>query len=463
MLVRLALLLGAGGQASAVVRSAFLTLQRRSRRVVDPVERVEFLQEQVVHLTRSFAAGPAVPEAADGRHQPVLDALSTLPRPAQDLLLVSHDLGAFGPPLAGIMRMSVRSTNRQLEAALSSLTAALGDGRQVEAVSSALAEALAGGMRSVRVPADPELAHLLASPQRVPRGGRVRGQYVAVAGIVAFAVGTSGAVLSGEQQAELPTVAPTASPTATASPAPVAMQAVVRQVPVYYVGRADRRLYRELRNLPASSSLARAGVEALFTLAPSDPDYTSLWSGTLLSVTLEGATLTVDLEAEAFEAIEPNDVGAAIDEMVYTASELLERPDLRVRFRADGAAPPAPFEAEDGGFRREGLRPMPGLWLTSPRNQSVLGVGSLTVTGVSKPQWGAPVVTITDRETGDRVANSIAQTSLSPNAEGWLVWSVEVPLPAAGTYDVVATASLTAGPETKDVQSVDNKVIRVVG
>lgn len=464
-LYRLAVLLGAGDEASDVVRDALLALQRRARRVVDPTERVEFLQEQVVHLTRGLGGQTHVPPPDDDRHLPVLDALQSLSPAAIELLVVSHFLGVYGPELAGVMRLSTRGTNQLLESSLGALARIEGGDATQEAVSQDLTDAVRAAAAGIRVPADDELPEELERRSSDPVRGRVRGQYAAVACIVALALGTLGAVATNDRPMELlptpePTVTePTPSPS---SAAPVAVQAIVRQSPIYYVGRSDRQLYRELRDLPTSASLAQAGVNALFTLAPSDPDYASLWAGTVNEVSVEGNTLTVDLSEDTYEAIAPEDIVAAIDQMVYTSSELLGNPLLTVRFLADGGSPPSPFDA-DGGFTRRGLQPMAGLWVTSPRNQLVTQAGTITVTGVTKPEFGAPVVTITDRETKGRVANSIAQTSLSPNDEGWLAWSVAVTLDNPGDYEVSAVVSLQGEPAGAVLQASDNKVIRVVG
>lgn len=463
-LYRLAVMLGAGDEASDVVRDALLALQRRARRVLDPMERVEFLQEQVVHLTRGLGGQTRVPTPDDARHLPVLDALHSLSPAAQELLVVSHHLGVYGPELAGVMRLSTRSTNQQLESSLERLARIRGGDTTPEAVSQELADAVRAAAAGIRVPADDELPEELERRSSDPVRGRVRGQYAAVACIVALSLGTLGAVATNDRTLELPTPEPTVtSPTPSpSSAAPVAVQAIVRQAPIYYVGRSDHLLYRELRDLPTSASLAQAGVNALFTLAPSDPDYASLWAGTVNGVVLEGNVLTVDLSEDTYAAIAPEEVVAAIDQMVYTSAEILGNPLLTVRFLADGAAPPPTFDTE-GGFTRRGLQPMAGLWVTSPRNQLVTQTGTITVTGVTKPEFGAPVVTITDRETERRVANSIAQTSLNPNDEGWLAWSVAVALDRPGDYEVSAVVSLQGDPAGVPLMATDNKVIRVLG
>jgi hypothetical protein len=438
-LERLASLLGAGDEASGIVAGAMLALQRRGRRIVDPMERLEFVQEHIVHHVRSLARPADIPVPDGGEHAELLAALRGLPRMLSEILVVSHYLGLFGPELAGVMRMTVRGTNQRLEAALHELEGKLATDEQLEALSQELADAIRAVARQIRVAPDETLGAALEERAVVPNRGYIRGQLVVVAAMVALALGAgSAAVTRGEP--DVPSdPAPVPSAPAASPAAPVAMRAVIKEVPVYYVGRGDGKLYRELRNLPALNSLARAGVEAMLTLAPLDPDYISLWDGHVREVHLEGDLLTVDLSADAFEAIEPVSVTAAINQVVYTASEALGNSQLRVQFLSDGEAPPAPFSSADG-FGRSGLQPMPGLWIDSPANQAQVERGNLTVTGTVKPDFGAPVVTITTGETKEQVAHIVAQTTLTVDSEGWLVWSMSVTLDRAGTYDVLASA-----------------------
>ncbi|MFD0866726.1 hypothetical protein ACFQ06_13015, partial [Tessaracoccus lubricantis] len=125
---RLCVLLGVEDQAERIVRSALLALQRRSHRLIDPVERVYFLQEHVVHLARALRPATqqlVLPHVEEPRQEEILRAVSAMAPRVSELLVVSHYLAVFGPDLAGIMRLSVRAANVKLEAALEQLRASI--------------------------------------------------------------------------------------------------------------------------------------------------------------------------------------------------------------------------------------------------------------------------------------------------------------------------------------------------
>ena len=443
---RLAVMLGAGESADQCVRSALLALQRRENRIVDPLERLEYLEEHIIHETRALGRPLEIPAGNDAQ-EVILEALRSKPRTHGEILTASHYLSRFGPELSRLMRLSVRSSNQRLEVALQRLNDKLGRGGIADAVSAELAEALQAVARQIRVPSDEDLEEDLASRALVRRPGRVRAQTVVISVVAALLIGAAAAVASrsvdmvgGGPASESPHPAP--SPTA-----PVALSAVVRQVPIYYLGRDDHYLYRELRNLPASSNLARMGIEAIMTLPPLDPDYSSLWVGAVREVTLEGDQLTVDLSAESYN-IGPAFTQQAIDQMVYTASEAMGNPDLKVRFLADGATPPAAFAGD--GYGRHGLEPMPGVWINSPRNQDRANPGEVLITGVLKPGHNAPVIVITETGSGSVVEQTVAQTTLTENSEGWHAWSVSVELAQVGSYQVKASATAPEGTTFED-------------
>lgn len=461
---RLARMLGAGDEAVDVVRSAFLMLYRRSRRLIDPEERVEFLREQVIHDAHSRGRRPDIPDPDDWRRVGLVKALREQPAPYLEILVVSHALGLFGPELARVMRLSVRASNHRLEGALAALQQAVADDDrmpdQIDAVSQELATALRSSQRLIKVP-QPEAIEDELRTRRTSRNlGAVRAQLVVVGSLTALAIGAVGGVAL-KPSTDAP-VAPSAQATAPApkATASVAIQAQLQDAPVYFVGRSDGRLYREQASLPSTANLARAGAEALFTLVPKDPDYGSLWQGKVLGVRRTGNTLVVDLTRESYQGIDPLMSEQAINQMVYTLTELLGEDDLRVRFLADGAAPPAEFSANTG-YSRRGLEPMPGVWITSPTNQSQRTAGTLLVTGTSRPEVGAPVINISNRETDQVVANAIAQTTLTQDDHGWLTWTVTVTITEPGTYEVLGSPQHDADFDAPELSTFDTKLVRI--
>lgn len=451
---RLAVMLGAGETAGDVVRSAFLMLHARERRLPDPMERVEFLQEEVVHQVRALNRPLAIPDPAEDRHTELLQVLRSMPRHMGEILVVSHFLATFGPELAGVMRMTVRGSNQRLEVSLETLRARLRRDVLLEALSQELSDALRAASHQIRVPPGEALDEVLGRAVAKPRGV-VRGQLVVVASLVALALGTGVAAVTQDRPEMPPEPPPVTLAPEPSETAPVELRAVVKQVPIYYVGRGDGQLYRELRDLPSTGSLARSGVESLMTLAARDPDYISLWEGQVREVSLHNDVLSIDLSPASYESIDPGEVGAAINQVVYTTSEMLGNPHLRVRFLSDGGAPPPGFDGVEG-FSRAGLAPMPGVWISDPQNQDQVAPGVITITGTVKPGFGAPVVSINDTATESQVAHTVAQTSLTVNSEGWLVWSVSAQLNRSGTYEVVAEAVGDDGE-----RAGENKIITV--
>lgn len=461
---RLVVLLGAEQQSGRIVRSALLALHRRGHRLIDPAERVEFLHEHVVHLARAVRptqTAITMPHVPEARQQEILSAVSSLPPRTAELVIVSHYLSVFGPELAAIMRMSVRGCNQRLEVALEELRRRVGAPAPgslpgvLESLSQEVTAALRSAARQVQAPGtetlEGELLHLTAR-----RSGSLRPRTVALITVVAVAAGLGLAALTRPTAAipETATQGPSAAPTVIAAKS---LPAQVRGIPLYYVGRQDGRLYRELRDLPATTDLVQGALDAVLSLAPLDPDYKSAWGpGTLNGIEIVDDVLTVDLSAEAYADLTTASLAAqARHQVVYTASEIVGIPGLRVLFLSDGGPPPVDFISQTG-FTREGLGPMPALWINSPKNAAQLPAGQVVIVGTVKPGVGEPIVRITDIDTDIVVEETSAQTSTGLNAEGWRVWSVSVPL-EPGSYDVRASVTGGAPPTT----SSENKSIQV--
>lgn len=460
---RLAVLLGAEAASGHIMRTALLSLGRRVNSVVDPVERLEYLQEQVVHQSRSARGSHGslnLPDVEDGRQQEILAGIRALPVRDGEVLIISHYLSTFGPELAGILRMTIRSTNTRLEEALDRLRLVVGDPTQgsmpgvIESLSQEVTAALRASARSVQPSGTDTLAaELLTLGDSSQRG--VSPWLVAPLAAASLLLGVWLATVTAAGQPGPPPTPPSVGPTVSASPSPSAtasrsLPAVVRSVPVFYVGRADGQLFRELRDLPSGRHLISAALEATLSLAPLDPDYGSAWGpGSLLSAEVTGDVLTVDLTEAAFDGIESRaQARSAVNQMLYTASELSGNPDLRVMFLSDGGPPPEVLAQPEEGFGRTGLSPMPALWLSSPKNGATLPPGQVVIAGTVKPGAESPLVTIT-AEDGTVMASVSAQTTTTASSDGWRDWSVVVPL-EAGAF--IITATTTIAPEDGGVE-----------
>ncbi len=462
---RLVVMLGAESESGHILRAALIGLARRAHRLVDPLERVEFLAEEVVHDARSVR-GPAgtlhLPEVADIRQQEILAGITTLPVRLGEVLVISHYLSVYGPELAGILRMTVRSANHRLEESLDTLRRDIGDPApgSTPGVIESLAQEVTAALRSAARLVQPAGTETLESELRTLNDSDRRGVSLKVfvpllAGALGLGFWLAAATTPAAVVEASPTISPTAAPTASSSRS---LPAQVSDVPIYYVG-PDMKLYKELRDLPAAGDLVRAAIEAIFSVPPLDSDYDSLWgSGRRIEVELTGHKLTLDLSESVFEKLTtPRVAQAAINQMVYTVSDLVGDPELRVFFKSDGGEPPALLQTEEG-FGRTGLEPMPALWLSSPKNNARLPSGPVVIVGTVKQMATAPLVRITNEE-NDVVSNTTAQTATDANAEGWRAWSVTVSL-APGTY-VLDAVTNTTGDDGKLSLVGENKKVTV--
>jgi hypothetical protein len=460
---RLVVLLGAEAQSGRIVRSALLALHRRGHRMIDPTERVEFLQEHTVHLSRAarLAQDPLVlPEVDDPRQAELLRAVSSLPPRTAEILVVSHYLSTFGPELAGIMRQSVRGCNQRMEAALESLRARVGEptpGSQpgvIESLSQELTAALRSAARTVQAPGtDTLLGELteLSGPYRRRVGPRT----VVLLTVTALLLGLALALLTRPDSA--PAVPTTAQPSATATPGSTSSLPAKVQAVVYYVGRSDGLLFSETRGLPSSENLIGSVIDAVLSLAPLDPDYRTAWGpGQLLSAEEADGVIVVDLTAEAYSDIDDARQGAqARAQVIYSLLALLKQPDIRVRFLMEGGPPPEEFR-NPNGFGARGMTPLTPVMITAPRNGARFPVGEVVITGLVQPGVGSPYIRVTDIDSEAVIADVEAAMSGSADADGWHEWSAEVSL-GAGNYDI--RASVVSGDPSEVV--AENKAIKV--
>lgn len=459
-LFRLATLLGAGEKAQEIVRASFFALYRRGHRVIDPAERVEFLEESVVHLSRAARTpegAVVLPPSEEDGHNEILSVIAALPIHLSEHLIVSHYLARFGPELANVMRMPLPRSNRRLEMGLTTVHQALGRDGSLEATAEEVMAALRSAARGIRPSADDDFEAELSALPRGRTRMRLSGRVTVVLVLVALLLGVATA---GTSRLFTPSVvdALPEQPAVTATPNGQAVPALVLGVPVYYVGRNDGLLYPELRDLPASNRLLRSALEAVFTLAPLDPDFRSAWPpGQLLEIEVAGSVLTVDLSASAYEELGGQNATQAINQVVYTAANLIGAPNLRVRFLADGETPPAPFDHPQG-FATQGLTPIAPVRITQPKNLAQQTAGEVEIRGEVHPGFGMPQVTITDTKDSRTVGTFPVARSATPNQRGWDEWNLNVEL-SPGDYDITVVAE--GGAALPGVRYSENKLIQV--
>lgn len=267
----------------------------------------------------------------------------------------------------------------------------------------------------------------------------------------------------------------TGSPTGTPTAGGTGSRPLGGALPVYYpapVG-AGFGLYREYHEPPAGASTTaqrvQAALQQAMSRAPDDPDYRLVWDeGAEAEAGLAGDLITVRLNQAAAGGTTVADPGAdviAIQQLIWTATAAAVTPGrpgpFRVLIRADGPTPTR-FGGVDltGAFERG---PQPGsadprapLWIDSPGQGAVLGVGSRRVTGqgIGGPfdlRWtltrdGTVVESGTVRPTtagGGRLAVGVRG-----------VWSLDLPLDRPGDYrlEVVedVPSDTAGGADSKD-------------
>ena len=161
----------------------------------------------------------------------------------------------------------------------------------------------------------------------------------------------------------------TATPsTTTATPSsPVPGQLTV---PVYYVVDVEGvgpRLYREFHRVPATGDPVAAAVTEMFTGAPRDPDYRSLWptSTRVLSVERLGAGV-VQVDVSGFVQLGASFEGAAVQQLVHTATAA-EPSNTQVKLLVNGATPPSGHMDWSEPVKRSApLETLSNVWILAP-------------------------------------------------------------------------------------------------
>ena len=215
---------------------------------------------------------------------------------------------------------------------------------------------------------------------------------------------------------------------------------LVQRVPVYYAGRSNGLLYREFRNLAPTGNIAETALTAMLNVAPLDPDFTSWWAPVSgVRVDQVDNTVIVSLPASAFARAEnPTQGRVAIEQLVYTVTAAIgdSEDKLSVQVLMDGQSSlPANFPAATS-WKRDGLRPLAPLWITSPTNGASVAGGTTEIAIQTKGDAGPVTVTVTSTTTNERIG-SWSASSLGASG-GWHLWQLEVGL-IPDTYDLRAT------------------------
>lgn len=236
-------------------------------------------------------------------------------------------------------------------------------------------------------------------------------------------------------------------------------------LPVYYLGEAGNpTLYREFHRAEVGSP---AGVLALLTSAPSDPDYRTLWTeGAFADAEESNQLITVELADSSLHdrpaSMTPAEAEASIQQVVYTMQAFAQE-RLPVQFTYQGN----PIDQVLGVSTSEPLTNAPILQtlsrvnLTTPE-EGQEATGTVDVTGVANSNEANVGWTLEDAS-----GASVAEGAFT--ADGWMAeklfpfhGSIDVSSLDPGTYTVIVTTDDPSGAGDVD-QDSRTVIIRCTG
>lgn len=227
------------------------------------------------------------------------------------------------------------------------------------------------------------------------------------------------------------------------APEPSGSTAISTQegVEVFYLGRSDGLLYREIRNLPNVGDRLNTAVTAVLSVAPLDPEYTSSWSGGQVNAaSLHGDRITLDLSQSAFAGFHSqHQEETAIQQLVYAATAAVDNGENRwVRILVDGSPNLPLIGKPQADFKRGGASVLGPMWVDSPLAGATASGGLLTISGLVRSSLAAPSWQLYSVSQRKAVAKGTVATGSQHSP--WTAWQQEVPVPeTAGEYQVILT------------------------
>nr|WP_307890206.1 GerMN domain-containing protein [Acidipropionibacterium jensenii] len=210
-------------------------------------------------------------------------------------------------------------------------------------------------------------------------------------------------------------------------------------VEVFYLGRSDGLLYREIRNLPNVGDRLNTAITAVLSVAPLDPEYTSSWSGGQVNgATVDGDRITLDLSQSAFAGFHSqHQEEAAIQQLVYAATAAVDNGQNRwVRILVDGSPNLPLIGKPQADFKRGGANILGPMWVDSPLAGATESSGTLNISGLVRSSLPAPGWQLYSVSQQKVVAKGTVATGSQHSP--WTAWQQEVPLPeTAGEYQVI--------------------------
>ncbi|MSS45018.1 RNA polymerase subunit sigma-70 [Cutibacterium sp. WCA-380-WT-3A] len=279
---------------------------------------------------------------------------------------------------------------------------------------------------------------IISEIARRPRRGRPPIWVIVLGCVLAFAVGVVLPVLGSgrgpalEDTQALPSVQ-------TPEPNSQSIPTLQTGLDVFYLGRNDGLIHRELRDLPTSGDRLGTAVGAVLNVAPLDPNYISGWAaGQVNRASVKGSQITLDLSVSAFSQFKSGEqVQRAIEQLVVTATAAVgdRTGEKSVRILVDGS-PNLPIIGKPAtDFVDEGFAQCARVWVDSPQSGAEVPAGTVTISGVAQPTVSVMTYEVKLPQSGRMVMSGQINLSAS-DGNSWRPWHATVTVPK-GEYDVI--------------------------
>lgn len=450
-MVRLAALLVRPDQpdlagAEMLVRDVLVEMYRTDATFHSWAHVVSTLRANVTSAARGVPA-ESTGQSSTAEHPDALPALAGLPHRLRDVVILKLYAGTRLAETADALGITRRAARRRWQRVMVELTR-ICDQPDRDSLEETLGEALRG-VGDRLAPGDYR-AEVLEQARIAPERRRSwANRAVVVAVLVAalaagFGLSTLWSAPSNQADPAASTAVTVSGPDQTGSDSSAAT--TQDGVQVFYLGRSDGLLYREVRNLPTVGDRLNTAVAAVLNVAPLDPEYISSWSGGQVNKAgLTGNRITLDLSQSAFAQFRNRgQEESAIQQLVYAATAAVENgAGMWVRVLVDGSPNLPLIGKPQSDFRRAGPNALGPMWVDSPLAGVTVDPGTMKISGVVKstlppPQW--QLYSVSRKKT-------VALGSVTTGGVGhpWTGWSQEVLLPdTAGEYRV----GLTIGTAT---------------
>ncbi|AXE37911.1 GerMN domain-containing protein [Acidipropionibacterium virtanenii] len=297
-----------------------------------------------------------------------------------------------------------------------------------------------------------EILGLTRVPEPGPRRTRLGGLLLVVGALmVGFLLSFLWPSTPSTDSQDAPTTAST--PLGGTASGQSSVPTVQTGIQVFYLGRADGLLYREMRDLPTLGDRLGTAVAAVLNVAPQDPEYTSSWSGGQVnSATVKGNRITLDLSQSAFaQFTSRSQEEKAIQQLVHAATAAVGGSQARtVQILVDGSPNLPLIGKPDTDFVRSGSADLGPLWIDSPQFGQTVAPGPLAVYGTASDSLTSMTWSLHKGEA--KAAASTGRVTLGQRVDGREPWNALIRIPrGAGQWRIVVTAGSTSVSRTVTV------------